>query len=155
MTSLRDDQVAAATEIGYLLTFLLGLMFLTAFSLWTWDLEQATEERWTDQAMQENVRDITQAIERADAAARLASDAAYAEPVPLLLSADTGLGLRLLLTNDTVLLSDMSGHRVIEQSISGAANTWHHGEVDLAGAESVWVSLADGEVVITLRQPGF
>jgi hypothetical protein len=152
---LRDDEVAAATEIGYLLTFLLGLMFLTSFSLWTWDIQQATDERWTEEAMEENVRSISRAIERADAAARLDAEAVYAEPIPLLLSASTGLGLRLLMTNDSILLTDKTGERVIEQPISGAANTWHHGEVNLAGAELLWVSLTDGEVIITLRQPGF
>lgn len=155
MRRLRDDEVAASTEIGYLLTFLLGLMFLTSFSLWTWDIQQATDERWTEEAMQENIRGIGRAIERADAAARLDSEAIYAEPIPLLLSADTGLGLRMLITNESILLTDKIGERVIEQPISGAANTWHHGEVDLAGAELLWVSLADGEVIISLRQPGF
>ena len=36
--SLVNDDAAAATEIGYVFTFLLGLMFLSAFSIWVWDL---------------------------------------------------------------------------------------------------------------------
>ena len=155
MKSSRHDEGAAATEIGYLLTFLLGLMFLTAFSLWTWDIQQATEERWTYEAMEENVRSVSDAIERADAAARISPDSTYAEPVPLLLSRDPGLGLRMVLTNESILLSDGVGVRTIVQPISGAANTWHHGEVDLAGAQIMWVSLSEGEITITLRQPGF
>ena len=85
MKQLQGDEVAASTEIGYLLTFLLGLMFLTSFSLWTWDIQQSTDERWTEEAMEENVRGISRAIERADAAARLDAQAVYAEPIPLLL----------------------------------------------------------------------
>jgi len=29
-----EDESAAATEIGYVFTFLLGLMFLSTFSIW-------------------------------------------------------------------------------------------------------------------------
>ena len=36
---LINDENAAATEIGYVFTFLLGLMFLTTFSIWVWGLE--------------------------------------------------------------------------------------------------------------------
>ena len=41
----QRDNEAASTEIGYVLTFFLGLMFLTTFSIWTFDIQQATEER--------------------------------------------------------------------------------------------------------------
>ena len=34
-----EDETAAATEIGYVFTFLLGLMFLSTFSIWVWGLE--------------------------------------------------------------------------------------------------------------------
>ena len=45
---LAKDENAAATEIGYVFTFLLGLMFLTSFSIWVWDLEVSTQDRWTE-----------------------------------------------------------------------------------------------------------
>ena len=50
IVKLRNEE-AAATEIGYILTFFLGLMFLTTFSVWTFDIQQATEERWTNEAI--------------------------------------------------------------------------------------------------------
>ena len=40
---LINDENAAATEIGYVFTFLLGLMFLTTFSIWVWGLEVSTQ----------------------------------------------------------------------------------------------------------------
>ena len=67
---LVDDDSAAATEIGYVFTFLLGLMFLSAFSIWVWDLEVSTQNRWTEEAMEENLLSVGAAVERADEAAR-------------------------------------------------------------------------------------
>ena len=78
IVKLRNEE-AAATEIGYILTFFLGLMFLTTFSVWTFDIQQATEERWTNEAIQENLREVAEAVERADAAMRIDSNASYAE----------------------------------------------------------------------------
>ena len=83
---LPDDESAAATEIGYVFTFLLGLMFLSTFSIWVWDLEVSTQDRWTEEALEENLLAVGAAVERADEAARLDSDARYAEPVELYLS---------------------------------------------------------------------
>ena len=41
-SALRRDTSAAATELGYIFTFLLGVLLLTMFSLWAWDIETAT-----------------------------------------------------------------------------------------------------------------
>ena len=65
-----NDENAAATEIGYVFTFLLGLMFLTTFSIWVWGLEVSTQERWTEHALEENLLSVGAAVERADEAAR-------------------------------------------------------------------------------------
>ena len=59
---LVDDDSAAATEIGYVFTFLLGLMFLSAFSIWVWDLEVSTQNRWTEEALEENLLSVGAAI---------------------------------------------------------------------------------------------
>ena len=151
---LREEE-AAATEIGYILTFFLGLMFLTTFSVWTFDIQQATEERWTNEAIQENLREVSEAVERADSAMRIDSNASYAEPIYLRLSADTGLGLILLLTEEAVTITDTSEARMFTQEISAASDATHSGEVNLAGVSIVWVSLQNGNITIGLEQPGF
>ena len=64
------DTSGAATELGYIFTFLLGVLLLSVFSIWTWDIETATRERWNEQAIQMNLDDIAAAIERADEASQ-------------------------------------------------------------------------------------
>ena len=66
-----SDVSGAATELGYIFTFLLGVLLLSVFSIWTWDIETATRERWNKEAIQMNLDDLSAAIERADAASRL------------------------------------------------------------------------------------
>ena len=65
------DTSGAATELGYIFTFLLGVLLLSVFSIWTWDIETATRDRWNEQAIQMNLDDLAAAIERADEASRL------------------------------------------------------------------------------------
>ena len=40
--ALKRDERAAATELGYVFTFLLGVLLLTMFSLWAYEIETAT-----------------------------------------------------------------------------------------------------------------
>ncbi len=150
----KNDE-AASTEIGYVLTFFLGLMFLTTFSIWTFDIQQATEERWTNEAIQENLREIAESVERADAAMRIDSNSSYAEPVELRLSADTGLGLILILDEEKLTMTDVSESRSFSQDISAASSATHSSEVDLAGVQILWVSLHNGSITISTQQPGF
>ena len=150
-----EDETAAATEIGYVFTFLLGLLFLSAFSIWVWDLEVSTQNRWTEEALEENLLSVSAAVERADEAARLDGDARYAEPVELHLSSAIGLNLEMWLTDDAVHLSDGDQVYRTNQPISGAAATSHSGVVNLAGVETIWVVLDSGQVTIQVEQPGF
>ena len=150
-----DDNTAAATEIGYVFTFLLGLMFLTSFSIWVWGLEVSTQERWTEEALEENLLAVGAAVERADEAARLDIDSRYAEPVDLHLSTAKGLNLEIWLTDDAVHLSDGAQIYRTSQPISGAAGTIHSGVVKLVGVETIWVVLDNGNVTIQVEQPGF
>ena len=150
-----EDESAAATEIGYVFTFLLGLMFLSAFSIWVWDLEVSTQNRWTEEALEENLLSVSAAVERADEAARLDGNARYAEPVELHLSSAIGLNLEMWLTDDAVHLSDGAQAYRTSQPISGAAATSHSGVVNLAGVETIWVVLDSGQVTIQVEQPGF
>ena len=150
-----NDENAAATEIGYVFTFLLGLMFLTTFSIWVWGLEVSTQERWTEHAIEENLLSVGAAVERADEAARLDSTARYAEPVDLHLSTAAGLNIEMWLTDDAVHVSDSAEVYRSSQPISGAAATTHSGVVNLVGIETVWVVLMDGNVTLQVEQPGF
>jgi|TARA_B100001996_G_scaffold297507_1_gene237872 hypothetical protein len=150
-----NDESAAATEIGYVFTFLLGLMFLTTFSIWVWGLEVSTQERWTEHALEENLLSVGAAVERADEAARLDSTARYAEPVDLHLSTAAGLNIEMWLTDDAVHVSDSAEVYRSSQPISGAAATTHSGVVNLVGIETVWVVLMDGNVTLQVEQPGF
>ena len=150
-----NDENAAATEIGYVFTFLLGLMFLTTFSIWVWGLEVSTQERWTEHAIEENLLSVGAAVERADEAARLDATARYAEPVDLHLSTAAGLNIEMWLTDDAVHISDSAEVYRSSQPISGAAATTHSGVVNLVGIETVWVVLVDGNVTLQVEQPGF
>tara|TARA_A100001037_G_scaffold106907_1_gene97218 strand:- start:99 stop:569 length:471 start_codon:yes stop_codon:yes gene_type:complete len=152
---LINDENAAATEIGYVFTFLLGLMFLTTFSIWVWGLEVSTQERWTEHALEENLLSVGAAVERADEAARLDPNARYAEPVNLHLSTAAGLNIEMWLTDDAVHISDSAEVYRSSQPISGAAATVHSGVVNLVGIETVWVVLQDGNVTLQVEQPGF
>lgn len=153
--NLYNDESAAATEIGYVFTFLLGLMLLSTFSIWVWDIEVATQEKWTRDAIEENLFSVSEAIERADEAARLDPNAQYAEPVDLYLSSATGLELKMWLTDDAIHIKDSGNDFSATHTISAAAPTTHEGILDLAGVEKIWVVLDAGVVTIQLQQPGF
>ena len=152
---LVNDEQGAATEIGYVFTFLLGLMFLTTFSIWVWGLEVSTQERWTEHALEENLLSVGTAVERADEAARLDPNARYAEPVDLYLASAAGLNIEMWLTDDAVHISDSAEVYRSSQPISGAAATNHSGVVNLVGIETVWVVLDSGNVTLQVEQPGF
>ena len=99
------DTSGAATELGYIFTFLLGVLLLSVFSIWTWDIETATRDRWNEQAIQMNLDDLAAAIERADEASRL-GDVEYTESVWWRATeADENL-LSLQLTDNSLILID-------------------------------------------------
>ena len=152
--SLRRDEAAAATELGYVFTFLLGLLFLSMFSVWTWDLETSRQKSWTAEAMDQNLDAVAAAVERADSASHLGEGVIYAEPVPLLLSQATRLELRMLLDDDGLLLQDGSREFTSRRSISSGAATNDTGEVSLNGIVTVWVVLVGEEVRLQVSQPG-
>ena len=152
---ISNDENAAANEIGFVFTFLVGLMFLSTFSICVLGLEVSTQDRWTEEALEENLLAVSAAVERADEAARLDGDARYAEPVDMYLASAAGLNLEMWLTDDALHLSDGEQMYRTEQPISGAASTTHSGVVKLAGVETIWVVLDAGNVTIQVEQPGF
>ena len=79
--NLTRDTRAAATELGYIFTFLLGVLLMSMFSVWAWDIETNTRLRWNEEAIQANMDDIAAAVERADEASRLGGNISYAEEI--------------------------------------------------------------------------
>ncbi len=152
--TLQKDEVAAATELGYVFTFLLGLSFLSIFSIWAFDLQDSRRDTWTEQAMIDNLDAVAAAVERADEASRLDGNVTYAEPVTLLLSTAENLGLRMVLDDDGLLMQDKGATVTATRSISGAGSTTHSGEVEMAGVDIVWVLLEGNQVTLSTAQPG-
>ena len=147
-----DDTSGAATELGYIFTFLLGVLLLSVFSIWTWDIETATRDRWNEQAIQMNLDDIAAAIERADEASRL-GDIEYSESVWWRATeADENL-LSLQLTNNSLILIDDGGSLDTEVFVSGTGSGSHSGTVELSGAQMVWVVHKDGITSIEVDRP--
>ena len=139
-SNLRKDTGAAATELGYIFTFLLGVLLLSLFSLWAWDIETATRERWNEQAIQANLDDIAAAVERADEASRM-GDVQYSESIYWRATEADENQFTLSLTNDLLILEDASGNLDLEVSISGAGSGQHSGEVQLSGISTIWICL--------------
>ena len=52
---LKRDESAASTELGYIFTFLLGVLFLSMFSVWAFGLETSTRENWNTTAVDVNL----------------------------------------------------------------------------------------------------
>ena len=147
------DESAAATELGYIFTFLLGVVFLSTFSIWVWGLESGQRDHWTDEALNENAARVASAVERADKASRLGSNVTYAEPVELLLTENTGLALRLLLSNEEVRITDGSTRWDTRHPVSTSGSGSHGGEIQLIGVNLVWVVHENGVTSVSLARP--
>ena len=125
--SLARDTRAAATELGYIFTFLLGVLLMSMFSVWAWDIETNTRLRWNEEAIQANMDDIAAAVERADEASRLGGNISYAEEISWRpTEADESLWLEL---HDTALiLIDEGGPLDTEISLRGPGPARTRGE---------------------------
>ncbi len=146
------DTSGAASELGYIFTFLLGVLLLSVFSIWTWDIETSTRERWNEQAIQMNLDDISAAIERADEASRL-GDIEYTESVWWRATeADENL-FSLELTDNSLILIDDGGNLDTEVFISGTGAGNHTGSIDLSGAQMIWILHKDGVTSIEVDRP--
>ncbi len=154
--AIYHDENAASIELGYIFTFLLGVAFLASFSLWVWDIENATQDRWLNEALRLDVEHISSAIERAEDASLGPNGTTYAEPVNLQVAEVGSLNLRLIISDDEVRLHSLVDSKFDQiRRISGAGKTNHSGEVRLDGVSTVWVILNDGNITINLSQPGF
>ncbi len=146
------DTSGAATELGYIFTFLLGVLLLSVFSVWTWDIETATRERWNEEAIQMNLDDLAAAVERADEASRL-GDIEYTECVWWRATEANENLFTISLTDNSLLLIDDGGVLDTEVYISGTGSGNHTGSIDLSGAQMIWVSHKDGVTSIDINRP--
>jgi len=153
-SSLQKNREAAATELGYVFTFLLGVLLLTMFSLWIYDIETATRERWNEEAIEANMNDLSAAIERTDIASRI-DNSSYAERVYWRATEADESQFTLELTDTQLILYDERGELGTERSLSGTAAAPHTGFLNLAGVESIWVVYQNGAISIELDRPMF
>ena len=150
--SRTNDISGAATELGYIFTFLLGVILLSVFSIWTWDIETATRDRLNEQAVEMNLDDIADAIERADEASRL-GDIEYSESVWWRATeADENL-FTLQLADNYLILVDEGGSLDTQVYLSGAGAGGHTGTVNLSGSQMVWICHKDGITSIDVDRP--
>jgi len=154
VSSLQKNREAAATELGYVFTFLLGVLLLTAFSIWIYDIETATRERWNVEAIDANMNDLSDAIERTDIASRI-GNSSYAEQVYWRATEADESQFTLELTDTLLILHDAQGELDAERSLSGTASAPHSGVINLAGVDSIWVVYRDGMISLELDRPMF
>ncbi|MCH1529334.1 MAG: hypothetical protein L7S46_06390 [Candidatus Poseidoniaceae archaeon] len=150
--ALRRDTSAAATELGYIFTFLLGVLLLTMFSLWAWDIETATRERWNENAIQANMDDLAAAVERADEASRMGA-VDYAERVEWRLTEADESRMTIILTDTNIELIHDTGDLDTNVSISGTGAGSHEGTLTLSGIDSIWVVHYQGVTSIEYDRP--
>ena len=150
--TLKHDEQAAATELGYIFTFLLGVLLLTMFSLWAYDIETATRERWNENAIRSNLDDIAAAVERADEASRMGA-VEYAEKVTWRLTEADEYRMTLILTDTSIELIHEGGTLDTNVSISGTGAGSHQGTIVLAGVTSVWIVHSDGVTTLQYDRP--
>ena len=153
-TSLQRNREGAATELGYVFTFLLGVLLLTMFSLWIYDIETSTRERWNVEAIDANMNDLSAAIERTDVASRI-DNSSYAERVYWRATEAGQSQFSLELTDTLLILHDKQGELDAERSLSGTSSAPHTGTVDLVGVEAIWVVYHDGIISLELDRPMF
>lgn len=153
MKGNKHDEAAAATELGYVFTFLLGVVLLSVFGVWAYSIETATRERWNSAAIQANLDDVAEAVERADDAARLDATLRYVERVDWRPSEADETTMTLVLGQDELRLDHAGGDLDATVLLSGLGPATHEGEVVLAGIESVWVIYDQGVTRIALIPP--
>jgi len=153
MKRSKHDEAAAATELGYVFTFLLGVVLLSVFGVWAYNIETATRERWNNAAIQANLDDVAEAVERADDAARLDATLRYVERVDWRPSEADETTMTLVLGQDELRLDHAGGDLDATVLLSGLGPATHEGEVVLAGIESVWVIYDQGITRIALIPP--
>ncbi len=124
------------------------------FSLWIYEIETATRERWNEEAIDANMNDLASAVERTDTASRI-ENSSYAERVYWRSTEADESQFSLELTDTKLILHDAQGELDAERSLSGTASAPHTGIIDLAGVEAIWVVYHNGVISIELDRPMF
>tara|TARA_B100001758_G_scaffold242557_1_gene251020 strand:- start:142 stop:612 length:471 start_codon:yes stop_codon:yes gene_type:complete len=152
---LVRDQSGASTELGYIFTFLLGVLFLSMFSVWAFGLETSTRENWNTTAVDVNMADIAGAVERADLASREDSSVRYAEVVNWRLTEADESEFVLTLDDEGLHLDHPENELDRDVSISATGSGTYEGRITLSGTTDIWVVYDDGVTYLTNTRPDF
>ena len=152
---LVRDQSGASTELGYIFTFLLGVLFLSMFSVWAFGLETSTRENWNTTAVDVNMADIAAAVERADLASREDSSVRYAEVVSWRLTEADESEFILSLDDEGLHLDHPENELDRDVSISATGSGTYEGRITLSGTTDIWVVYDDGVTYLTNTRPDF
>ena len=152
---LVRDQSAASTELGYIFTFLLGVLFLSMFSVWAFGLETSTRENWNTTAVDVNMADIAAAVERADLASREDSSVRYAEVVSWRLTEADESEFVLTLDDKGLHLDHPENVLDRDVSISATGSGTYDGRIALSGTTEIWVVYDEGVTYLTNTRPDF
>ena len=152
---LSKDQSGASTELGYIFTFLLGVLFLSMFSVWAFGLETSTRENWNTTAVDINMADIAAAVERADLASREDSSVSYAEVVPWRLTEADESEFILTLDDEGLHLDHSENNLDRDISISATGSGIYDGKINLSGTTEIWIVYNEGVTYLTTTRPDF
>ena len=152
---LVRDQSGASTELGYIFTFLLGVLFLSMFSVWAFGLVTSTRANWNDTAVDVNMADIAAAVERADLASREDSSVSYAEVVSWRLTEADESEFILTLDDEGLHLDHSENNLDRDVSISATGSGTYDGRINLSGTTEIWVVYDEGVTYLTTSRPDF
>ena len=152
---LVRDQSGASTELGYIFTFLLGVLFLSMFSVWAFGLETSTRENWNTTAVDVNMADIAAAVERADLASREDSSVRYAEVVSWRLTEADESEFVLTLDDEGLHLDHPENELDRDVSISATGSGTYDGRITLSGTTEIWVVYDEGKPYLADSRPDF
>ncbi len=149
------DQSGASTELGYIFTFMLGVIFLSLFSVWAFGLETSTRENWNTTAVDVNMADIAAAVERADLASREDSSVSYAEVVTWRLTEADESEFILTLDDEGLSLDHSENELDRQVSISATGYGTYDGRINLSGTAEIWVVYHEGVTYLSTTRPNF
>lgn len=152
---LVRDQSAASTELGYIFTFLLGVLFLSMFSVWAFGLETSTRENWNTTAVDINMADLAGGVERADLASREDSSVRYAEVVNWRLTEADESQFVLTLDDEGLHLDHTENVLDRDVSISATGSGVYDGRITLSGITQIWIIYDDGVTYLDNKRPDF
>ena len=152
---LKRDESGASTGLGYIFTFLLGVLFLSLFSVWAFGIETATRENWNTTAVDVNMADLAAAVERADLASREDVSVSYAEVVDWRQTeADESL---FILTLDDQGLHLDHPENILDRDVSTSAtgSGSYDGRISLSGISQIWIVHDEGVTYLSTKRPDF